>query len=482
VTQKPRGRKAGKSVAAPAGRDGATRRAGDSEELSWLRQRLGALEAVVEENLALGKRIASLEAENERLQQAAALPASDEPQEPGLFAESATRQAPLARGTDAGPAGAMSEVAAALAEARFEQIINAQSKRQRSSPDALVVGPLAYCSGSGPSLAHVEIRDILYAMPEDYAVSLLAIAPDGAPDPQLSRSPLHESLNIIQTASPDAQALAQLLDVLSPAVIINTGPLGETVDVFRNMPAPQWSSVVLNLLHGEVDAIDVVELTGLLCRAGTALVSGERERDSLKRLGFGGEVVVYRRGVAIQQMPFAGINGGLGILALLDEASTTSISLTADIARRLAEDGITLATFDAGAAHAGLDDFDIIRCERIAEVHDAIADCSAILLPPATSGVPQALQLAMAMGKICLLSQDTYSGAGLEDFPGIRYPVDADEAARVIAAFCKDRSAHADLAERTAAFARKAFRRGAGQTVLKEALQKRVTARAPEKS
>ena len=259
---------------------------GSVSELKWLRERVKALEGLVEDNLALTRRIAELESEGGNLPQSkeggashGALP--DRPPPP----------------------------------IDLSAIIEEQRARAETRPVVLLFGEPPYCAGVGPGLAEMEIRDLIFGMPDDVAVTLLAVKPREAPAYSLSRWSLHDKLNVIETAWPEPEDLARLLSAIAPDIVMNVGPLGSLMEVLRQVPAAPTPTVVFNLLHGELSSSGAGVMDEVLARGDLALVTTQTERQALIEAGYTGDVVLYRRGVdmsrtAVLRSPWRSRPGG----------------------------------------------------------------------------------------------------------------------------------------------------------------------------
>ncbi len=451
--------------------------AGLDKELAWLRQRVAELEGVVEENLALTRRIASIEIESERLQAALARGTGKDLIEPQVTAAPSSQPAPVVPWGNAMPVTTGDEDEWPVPRAELASVIEGRRDRPRTGPLVLLVGEMEYCSGTGPSLAHIDIRDILYGLPDGVAVAMLALRSREMPAQRLPESNLLDGIDVIQTGWPGPREVAELLTAIAPDVIINIGPLGPLLRLFRHVPATLAPAMALNLAHGECGYLPVEAIASTLAGAGLALVTTQIERDMLAAAGFAGESVIYHHGVNAQRTEFSGIEGRLGLLALLDSAGPRSIALTGHLAQRLAASGMALSALGDLAGEPHEQQFITVGSERVTDVLDAIRDASAVLMPPDATWLPQSLQVAMAMGKICLLPEATFSDHGPEALPGIRYPVETGKAVRVITDTLDNRKKHAELATRTAAYASEHFRRSIGRKVLVDALGKRLATR-----
>jgi hypothetical protein len=423
-------------------------------ELEYLRERTAGLEALVEENLALTRRIAALEAELGRLRKRLD---RDGP-EPGVSPPIAHRVPP----EPASPLAAHPAPPRALESAASPSLLAALEKR-RSRPDGapgiVLVGPPQYFTGMGLSFAHLEIRDILYGLPKEADVSFLALWPPAARVTELQRLNLRDGVEVIDLVLPEPDRLAEILTGLAPAVVMNVGPLAPVIEVFRHLPADLRRAGVLNLLHGELVRFASGHDTDVFERAGTALVTTQIERDGLLGLGFSGDIVTYRRGVNIPTIPLASLDGGKDILCLMEDADPRADSLIDQLVADFSSEAAHLVVMGASSALADEALLDSVEPQKAADLFESIKDAAAVLVPPGTGGLPQALQVALAMGKVCLLPHEPFGRPELADLPGLRYEVEAAALACTIREFMADPQAHAGLAEQAAAYGRTHLRR-----------------------
>ena len=459
-----------------------------AHEITYLRQRIASLEALVEENLALTARIAELEAE---------LATGRVGNQPAGTDAAVSAAAP----TDGhvGPASLFSRVEAGWKELSVQPGARAEAARAESARPALtmvsqsllaakarrpawpgerasilLVGDRRYFGGGGPSFAHLEIRDILYGLPDDMAVTFLRLHPNPGMFQETPHSSLRDDIEVIDVVLPEGPEAAEMVVALAPDLIMNIGPLKPVAELFAHLPSP--GAGVLNLLHGEAAGLGAWELVDSLRGMGGALVTTAFEQGCLGAIDFAGEIVRYVRGVNIAKMQLTGLEGAAGIICIAEDVDERSLGLADAVAEDLRGDGVSLMVMGTPDRATAVRRAEFIEPQEEGDLFQCIATANAVLVPPGTVGMPQALQVALAMGKVCLLPDDPFARAEFAEVPGLRYPAEPDALSRQIRAFLADPLSSATLVSESAEYGRKNLRRSTWAKMLSAFLARRLAA------
>jgi hypothetical protein len=489
-------KKSGRAAKPVKGEEAAPPAATADHERDYLLRRISSLEALVEENLGLLRRIAALDVECAALRtiiaegrsggaEADAAEPPPPPPQPKLVREAevtkaAARSAAAAQRKEKQLAQERARTIEALLDLSVIEAIERRRQRPKETPSVLLVGEAQYLAGKGPALARQEIRDILNGVPERASLTLMAIKPPSSVGEEAETPILREGAETVELLMPAAAEIDYILTSLAPDIVMNVGPLGPVADVFRFLPGALRHAGVLNLLHGECGALGAADAAGrlALAKVGAALVTTDIERQLLLKLGFEGEITTYVRGVNVPQTKVTGLAGNGTIACILEGAGRDAASFIAEVTVGLDAIGERLVALHEGPVEEENGAFADLQSRRPADLVKSLGEADAVLMPPGTTGLPQALQVAMTMGKVCLLPQDPFGRQALEALPGVRYPAEAARLVDIVRDFLANREIYSDLAERTALYARKHFRRGDWAKVLNGFLSARLPAKA----
>lgn len=444
ATQRGAGKAGGAKAKAPG--------AASAEEVVYLRERVADLEKLVGENVELTERLADLQAELERLRPS------------GESARARMGSPPAPRRPQASLVASPS-LGTALARRR---------DTRGGRPCILLAGAAEYFTGGGPSLAHTEIRDLLSGIPGDVDLTFLCLQARVSQCLDIRRSTLREDAEVIDVVVPETGGIAHTFAGLAPDLVMNVGPLPPG-GAFRQLPESMMSNCVLNLLHGEVARVVGASGKEILPRAGAALVTTSAERDSLAALDFPGDIVVYMRGVNIAKTKTFGLDGNGSIVCITEDIGSEGAEIIGTAADELNRSGIALRAIAQGRETDSYREAVGLEPERQSDLLDIISEASTVLVPPGTLGMPQALQVGLAMGKVCLLPKDTFAHPDLSHVPGLRYRPEVEPLVDLIREFIARPGAHTALVSQASDFAREHLRRSKWARVLAEFLSPRLS-------